>query len=139
MKNEEFVKETCPTFLFAQATIASEARRDGKQKSILQHERRQMLKDTKDGVLLPIKVIPRASKHSIAGWENGELKIRLNAIPEKGEANQELIAFLAKIWKISKSSFSIDSGETSRHKKLLIRGLKSEKLIALIALHTKAT
>ena len=88
-----------------------------------------MLKETKEGVILPVKVVPRASKNSIAGWENDELKVRLNAVPEKGEANEELIAFLAKTWKIPKSSLTIHSGETSRHKKLLIRGMDSETLL----------
>lgn len=86
----------------------------------------------KEGVVLPIKVIPRASKNSIVGWENDELKVRLNAIPEKGEANEELIAFLSKSWKIPKSSFSIHSGETSRHKKVLIRGVTVDILQTIL-------
>ena len=85
--------------------------------------------DSKEGVILPVKVVPRSSKNSIVGWENGELKVRLNAVPEKGEANEELIAFLAKTWKIPKSSFTLHSGAASRHKKLLIRGMTSEALL----------
>lgn len=92
-----------------------------------------MLKETKEGVILPVKVVPRASKNSITGWENDELKVRLNAVPEKGEANEELIAFLAKTWKLPKSSIGIHSGETSRHKKLLLRGMTKEALLQKIA------
>jgi uncharacterized protein (TIGR00251 family) len=87
-----------------------------------------MIKDTKEGVILPVKVVPRSAKNAIVGWENEELKIRLNAVPEKGEANEELIAFLSKTWKIPKSRFSIHSGATSRHKKLLIQGISSAAL-----------
>ncbi len=87
---------------------------------------------TKEGLVLPIKVIPRAAKNAIAGWENEELKVRLNAVPEKGEANEALIHFLAKTWKLSKSSFSIISGETSRHKKILIRGVTLESLTKIL-------
>ena len=87
-----------------------------------------MITDSKEGALLPVKVVPKASKNAIVGWENGELKVRLNAVPEKGEANGELIAFLAKSWKIPKSTISIHSGETSRHKKLLFRGMTAEQL-----------
>ena len=83
---------------------------------------------TKEGVILPVKVVPRASQNAIAGWENDELKVRLNALPEKGKANEELVAFLAKAWKLPKSAFSILSGETSRHKKILIRGMTLEAL-----------
>jgi uncharacterized protein len=91
------------------------------------------LKETKEGVILPVKVVPRASKNSITGWKNDELKVRLNAVPEKGEANEELIAFLAKTWKIPKSALSIYSGETSRHKKLLVRGVTADTLLQKIA------
>ena len=89
-------------------------------------------KETKNGLILPVKVVPKASKNAIVGWENGELKVRLNAIPEKGEANEELIAFLAKSWKLPKSSLSIHSGETSRHKKILIRGINKEQLSQIL-------
>ena len=86
------------------------------------------IKVLKEGILLPVKVIPRARKNAIVGWEDEELKVRLNAVPEKGEANEALIAFLAKSWKLPKSAVSIHSGETSRHKKLLIRGVTLETL-----------
>ena len=41
-------------------------------------------------------------------------------MPEKGKANKELIAFLAKKLKIAKSSIQIISGELDRWKKLAI-------------------
>lgn len=41
-------------------------------------------------------------------------------MPEKGKANKELIAFLAKKLKIAKSSIKIISGELDRWKKLAI-------------------
>jgi uncharacterized protein len=87
---------------------------------------------TKEGLVLPVKVIPRAAKNAIVGWENEELKVRLNAIPEKGGANKALINFLAKTWKLPKSSFSMISGETGRHKKILIRDLTLESLMQIL-------
>lgn len=41
-------------------------------------------------------------------------------MPEKGKANKELIAFLAKKLKIAKSSLQIISGELDRWKKIAI-------------------
>lgn len=73
---------------------------------------------------LAVKVLPKASKNEITGWENGELKVRLRAVPEKGKANQALIAFMAEALDISPSAISLLRGETSRHKLLLIRGLE---------------
>jgi uncharacterized protein len=92
-----------------------------------------MLKTCKEGVLLPVKVVPRASKNAISGWENGELKVRLNAVPEKGEANEELIACLAKTLKVPKSCISIHSGATSRHKKLLFKEISEDSLSRLFS------
>lgn len=77
---------------------------------------------------LAVKVLPKTAKNEIAGWENDELKIRLRAVPEKGEANKVLIAFLAEVLDLPKSNIELLRGETSRHKLLLIRGLDSAAL-----------
>lgn len=74
-------------------------------------------------LLLRVKVVPKAGRNQISGWEGDELKIRLNAVPEKGEANETLIAYLAKELNIPKSHIELVSGKTSRHKKLLIAGI----------------
>lgn len=78
-------------------------------------------------LLVAIKVTPKASHHLILGWENGELKIKLAAMPEKGEANLKLIQFLAKILKLPKSRMTLVSGHTSRHKKISIEGMTEEE------------
>lgn len=80
-------------------------------------------------MLLQIKVIPKAQSSAIVGWEGAELKIRLKAVPEKGEANEELISFLAKKFDIPKSNIKLVSGAASRHKKVKIHGLTEESLL----------
>ena len=50
-----------------------------------------MLKTTKDGIVISVKVIPKASRNQIVGWVNDELKVRITTAPEKGEANAHLI------------------------------------------------
>lgn len=84
-----------------------------------------MIQVTKHGIIVPIKVIPKSQKNEIVGWENDELKIKIRAVPEKGNANEALITFLAKYLKVSKSSISLYSGEKSRHKRIFITGLNS--------------
>ncbi len=91
------------------------------------------MKETEEGILVPLKITPKASNTEIVGWEKGELKIRLAALPEKGRANEVLMTFLAKQWKISKSRFSLVRGETSRHKILLVQGLKLQQLEDLLS------
>lgn len=70
---------------------------------------------------LSVRVIPSASKTEIVGWmADGCLKIRLAAPPVDGEANRELVAFLAKILRVSKSDIEIAGGLASKKKTLRI-------------------
>jgi uncharacterized protein len=50
------------------------------------------------------------------------VKITIKATPEKGKANQTLIQFLAKTFKIRQSAISILHGNTDRMKLLFIEG-----------------
>lgn len=76
--------------------------------------------------ILAVKILPKSHKSEIVDWEGDELKIRLKAIPEKGEANNELIVFLAKKWGVAKSRIELISGFTSRHKRLRLHGISEE-------------
>jgi uncharacterized protein (TIGR00251 family) len=91
-----------------------------------------IFKETKEGVILPIKVTPKSHRNEIIGWENEELKVRITAAPEKGNANETLLNFLAKLFKLPKSRLSLYAGETSRHKRICIQGIRSEDLEKLI-------
>lgn len=65
---------------------------------------------------ITIHVQPGAKKSGYAGLHGGNPKIKLAAIPEGGEANAELINFLAKKLRLTKSQIKIVSGHTSRIK-----------------------
>jgi uncharacterized protein len=68
-------------------------------------------------VTIPVKVIARAAKTECAGFlEDGSLKIKLAAVPEKGKANQELRRFLAELFELDRRQVSIVAGETSPRK-----------------------
>ena len=68
-------------------------------------------------VLLQIKVIPKSSQTCFAGqMDDGTLKIKVSAVPEKGKANAELIAWLAEYFKVPKTNVEIVSGQTSARK-----------------------
>jgi hypothetical protein len=75
-------------------------------------------------LLLSIKVQPRASKDELAEVLGDSLKVRITAPPVDGEANKHLIAFLAKIFKVSKSQVTLISGETGRDKRLRVHAPK---------------
>ncbi len=79
-------------------------------------------------MFLQVKVIPKAAHDEILGWEDNFLKVRIHAVPEKGQVNERLIAFLAKKLSIPKNSIRIVRGEKSRKKTLEITGLSDEKV-----------
>lgn len=78
------------------------------------------LRQTDAGVEVFLFVQPRASRNKIVGLVNDELKVALTAPPVDGAANKACCAFLAKTCKLPKSSVMVVSGETSRHKRLLL-------------------
>ena len=76
--------------------------------------------DRGDHLVVNIRAVPRASRDAIAEVMGDALKVRIQAPPVEGKANAYLIKFLAKQWKIPKSSFEILSGATGRNKRLRI-------------------
>jgi uncharacterized protein len=68
---------------------------------------------------LRIKVIPKTSKTGLAGYlPDGTWKVKVAASPDKGQANRELIEFLAEHLSVAKSRIRIIAGETSRLKRI---------------------
>lgn len=75
-------------------------------------------------ILLKVKVTPKAKMEKIKEEvrEDGSLlyKIYVTAAPEDGKANEAVIKLLSKKLGISKSSFTVTHGHTSRDKTILI-------------------
>ena len=92
-----------------------------------------MVKETKDGITVQVRISPNASKNAIVRDESG-LKIKLTAQPIEGKANKALVEFLSKELRIPKTSFEIVKGETSKEKTLLIKVFDSDKRSAIKAL-----
>ena len=89
-----------------------------------------------DGILLPVRLAPKARKNAITGIAEDadgtrRLKVSVTAAPEAGKANAALVSLLAKRWSLPKSAFSIQAGAASRTKTLLIKGTADSLLAAL--------
>ena len=69
-----------------------------------------------------VKIIPNAHKNAVEGFCGDVLKVRINAPPDKGKANDALIELLAEHYGVAKSRIHIISGHTSRLKKVEIEG-----------------
>lgn len=70
--------------------------------------------------VLEIKVITNAPRSEIVGESGGFLKVKLNAVPEKGKANEELIKVLAEAYNVPKSNITIKRGKNSRRKQVVL-------------------
>ena len=85
---------------------------------------------TADGVVVTVRVTPRARREGIdgpteiAGPRGPEqaLAVRVSAPPADGAANAAVLRILARAWKVPPSSLSLIAGGSSRLKRVLVRG-----------------
>ena len=86
------------------------------------------LTETADGVLIPVKVVPGASRDRIAGVLDGALKINVAAPPEKGKANKAVIALLARVLGTRKNQLAVVAGPTTARKTIAVEGVSAESV-----------
>ena len=82
-----------------------------------------MIEAAADGVLVNVRVIPRAGRSGLAGTRGDALLVRLQSPPIDGAANDELIEVLAKTFRVPKRAVSIVAGERSRQKRVRVAGI----------------
>ena len=75
------------------------------------------------GVTFSVRVIPRASRTEIVGLHQGALKIRIAAPPVEGAANDELVRFLSKKFKVARAAVTLVAGANSRNKVVRLANL----------------
>ena len=75
-----------------------------------------------EGVVLPVRAKPGARRNAIEGCHDNQLTVAVTAAAEKGKANRAILALLAKVLGLPKSSLEIIAGTTSGQKRVLIRG-----------------
>ncbi len=85
-----------------------------------------------DGVLLAVKLQPRASKNEIGDALGEELRIKVTAPPVDAAANQALIELLADKLNCSKNRVELLRGHTSRHKIVRLHGFAAEQVAQLL-------
>jgi hypothetical protein len=88
---------------------------------------------TCQGYLLRLTVAPGGRCTEVVGLHGDRLKVRLAAVPEKGAANRELLAFLARALKLPQAAFRL-LGARSRSKLVEIQDLSPDLEARLDAL-----
>ena len=86
------------------------------------------LHETDDGVILRVKVQPRASRNEVVGVQGDALKVRITAPPVEGAANTQLLMALAKKLGVPRARLELRSGSTSRLKTIAIQGISAAEV-----------
>ena len=96
-----------------------------------------MLRAVADGVTLAVRAQPGAKRTAIAGiygeGQAAQLKIAVHAPPIDGRANAALIEFLSETFSLPKNAVELMSGELSRSKVFLLRGVTLARATAVLA------
>jgi uncharacterized protein len=82
-------------------------------------------KKSKRGITFNVKVEPRSSRKGISGVVGDLVKVRVNAPPVGGAANEELVEIISEEFDIKKSAIRIIRGQYSRNKVIEIEGTES--------------
>src|SRR3954462_5574759 len=88
------------------------------------------IQDKRGGVSVSCQIQSRASRTEVVGLhgEPPRLKIRVAAPPVDGGANEELVVFLSKKLKVSKSRIQILSGHSGKFKEIFIADVSAKEV-----------
>ena len=87
------------------------------------------LRPQSDGVLLSVKLQPRASANEIGDALGNELRIKVTAPPVDAAANEALVKLLALQLHCPRNRVELVRGHTSRHKTVKLYGLTAEEVL----------
>jgi uncharacterized protein (TIGR00251 family) len=65
---------------------------------------------------LRLRVSPRAKRNAVLGLRGDTLKVSVTAVPERGKANDAVVALLAETLGVAPSSIEVVSGASSKDK-----------------------
>jgi uncharacterized protein (TIGR00251 family) len=68
------------------------------------------------GVRIAVQITPNAKKTEVIGVQGDALKLKLQAQPIEGKANEALIKYLAKVLSVPRSAVTITHGHTNKKK-----------------------
>ena len=84
-----------------------------------------------EGIVLAVLVQPGAKKSEVIGpTPDGFLKIKIAAPAVENKANLELVSFLSDYLDVRKSEIEIILGQASRRKRISIKAIPQEQVLA---------
>ena len=94
-----------------------------------------MLTPTPDGVVIDVRVTPRASRSGFAGVRDGVLLLRLHAPPVEGAANAEVVDLFAALLGVPRRAVTIVAGGRNRLKRVRVDGVTAKFVNARLEAH----
>lgn len=88
------------------------------------------IRDTPEGAVVAVRVIPRARRSALEGVRGGALLVRIVAAPVDDAANDAVIDLLSRALDLPRRSVRIVSGERARAKQILVEGIAALALRA---------
>ena len=90
------------------------------------------------GVLIDVRLRPRASRAGVGGIREGALELRVTAPPVEGEANAAARELLADVLRVPRARVALHGGGKSRRKVFRVEGLDPAAARARIAAAIKS-
>jgi uncharacterized protein YggU (UPF0235/DUF167 family) len=88
---------------------------------------------TLQGLRIPLRVMPRASRTAIEGIRGGRLLVRVTKAPVDDAANHAVVALIATALGLPRHAVQIVTGASSRNKTALITGLDEATIRARLS------
>ncbi|XP_033212565.1 UPF0235 protein C15orf40 homolog isoform X1 [Belonocnema kinseyi] len=84
--------------------------------------------DKSGNVSIKIQAKPGAKHNNVTDISDEAVGVAISAPPVEGEANTELVKYIASVLGLRKSDVSLERGSRSRHKTILVSGSTVEKV-----------
>jgi uncharacterized protein len=94
------------------------------------------LSEQPDGVVLKIKLQPRASSNGIGHVLGNELRINVMAAPVDSAANESLVKLLAGRLECPRRKVELIRGHTSKHKTIKLHGLAAADVLRALSVRS---
>jgi uncharacterized protein len=91
------------------------------------------LTNTSEGVVVKLRVQPRASKSQLSSLHGNSIKAKVTAPATEGRANEAVLDLLAKAVGIKRAQLTLVGGVKSRDKRILVQGMSQEEILDRLA------
>ena len=83
---------------------------------------------------LNIRVVTRAKRNAIEVGTDGQIKVRVTAAPERGKANDAIIALLSIRIGVPKRDIQVARGHMARNKTVRVEGVTRDEILGKLSM-----